>query len=140
MTTGLTSPNSYYIKLITTFPPRPITNEAQLIATQNRINSILDKGKLTQDDRDYLKVLGTLVHDYEEKSEPMPNIKGAELLKALLEEATLQPKDLLSIWNTESVVLDILNGERELTTKEIKQLAAFFRISPAAFFRKITID
>jgi len=140
MTTGLTSPNSYYIELITTFPPRPITNEAQLIATQNRINSLLDKGKLTQDDRDYLKVLGTLVYDYEEKSEPMPNIKGVELLKALLEEANLQPKDLLSIWNTESVVLDILNGERELTTKEIKQLAVFFHISPAAFFSKITID
>ncbi len=71
MTTGLKTPSSYYIELITTFPPRPITNEAELIATQNQINSFLDKGKLTQDDRDYLKVLGTLVYDYEDKNEPM---------------------------------------------------------------------
>ncbi|MCV3214220.1 transcriptional regulator [Plectonema radiosum NIES-515] len=63
MTSCLKTPSSYYIELITTFPPRPITNEAELIATKNRINSILDNRNLTQNDRDYLKVLGTLVYD-----------------------------------------------------------------------------
>jgi len=118
----------------TSVPPRPITNDAELIATQNQINSILDKGKLTQDDRDYLKVLGTLVYDYEDKNEPMPTLKGVELLKALLEEANLQPKDLVPICQSESIVLDILNRERELTASQIKELAAFFHISPTAFF------
>jgi HTH-type transcriptional regulator/antitoxin HigA len=134
MTTGLKTPSSYYIELITTFPPRPITNEAELIATQNQINSILDKGKLTQDDRDYLKVLGILVYDYEDKNEPMPILKGVELLKALLEESNLQPKDLASICQSESIVLDILDGQRELTATQIKELATFFHISPADFF------
>jgi HTH-type transcriptional regulator/antitoxin HigA len=134
MTTGLKTPSSYYIELITTFPPRPITNEAELIATQNQINSILDKGKLTQDERDYLKVLGTLVYDYEDKNEPMPTLNGIELLKALLEESNLQPKDLVSICQSESIVLDIINKKRELTASQIKDLAAFFHISPAAFF------
>jgi HTH-type transcriptional regulator/antitoxin HigA len=58
MTTGLKTPSSYYIELINQFPPRPITDEIGLIATQNRIHMILDKPDLTQDDRDYLKVLG----------------------------------------------------------------------------------
>jgi hypothetical protein len=40
MTTGLKTPSSYYIEMIVTFPPRPITCEAELIATQNRIDSI----------------------------------------------------------------------------------------------------
>lgn len=134
MTTGLKTPSSYYIKLITTFPPRPITNDAELIATQNQINSILDKGKLTQDDRDYLKVLGTLVYDYEDKNEPMPTLKGVELLKALLEESNLQPKDLAFIGESESIVLDILDGKRELTASQIKELALFFHMSPTVFF------
>jgi HTH-type transcriptional regulator/antitoxin HigA len=134
MTTGLKTPSSYYIELITTFPPRPITNDAELIATQNQINSILDKGKLIQDDRDYLKVLGTLVYDYEDKNEPMPTLKGIELLKALLEESNLQPKDLASICQSESIILEILDRRRELTASQIKELAAFFHISPAAFF------
>ncbi len=134
MTTGLKTPSNYYMELITTFPPRPITNDAELTATQNQINHILDKGKLTQDDRDYLKVLGTLVYDYEDKNEPMPTLKGVELLKALLEESNLQPKDLVPICQSESIILDILDGKRELTASQIKELAIFFHMSPTAFF------
>ncbi len=40
MTIGFKTLNNYYIELITIFTPRPITNETELIATQNRINSI----------------------------------------------------------------------------------------------------
>jgi HTH-type transcriptional regulator / antitoxin HigA len=114
-------------------PPRPITNEAELIATQNRINSILDKGNLTQNHRDYLKVLGTLVYDYEHNHEPMPTLRGVALLKALLEESNLQPKDLIHICESESTVLDVLNGTRLLTDHQIKELATFFQISPSYF-------
>lgn len=134
MTTGLKTPSSYYIELITIFPPRPITNDGELIATQNQINYILDKGKLTQDDRDYLKVLGTLVYDYEDKNELMPTLKGVELLKALLEESNLQPKDLIPVFHSETIVLDIINRKRELTVSQIKELAAFFHISYGSFF------
>jgi HTH-type transcriptional regulator / antitoxin HigA len=136
MTSGLKTPSSYYIELITTFAPRPITNEAELIATQNRINFILDKGNLTQDDKDYLNVLGTLVYDYEEKHEPMPILKGVAFLKALLEESNLQPKDLITICESESNVLDILNGKAKLTDNQVKELAAFFQISPIYFVEK----
>ncbi|MBE9128613.1 MULTISPECIES: helix-turn-helix domain-containing protein [unclassified Coleofasciculus] len=118
----------------TSFTSRPITNDTELIATQNQINHILDKGKLTQDDRDYLKVLGTLVYDYEDKNESMPTLKGIELLTALLEESNLQPKDLAPICQSESIVLDILNRNRELTASQMKELATFFHISPAALF------
>ena len=115
------------------FPPRPITNEAELIATQNRINSILDRGKLTQGDRDYLKVLGILVYDYEQQNEPMPSLKGGELLKALLEESNFHPKDLVPICESELTVLEVMNGNRKLTAEEIEKIATFFHISPTAF-------
>ena len=52
MTTGLKTPSSYYIEIITTFPPRPINCEAELIATQNRIDSIVNRRNITQDDLD----------------------------------------------------------------------------------------
>jgi HTH-type transcriptional regulator / antitoxin HigA len=74
MTTGINPPSNYYMELITDFPPRPVTNDAELTATQERINSILDKRNLTQDDRDYLRVLGILVYEYEEEYEPMPKL------------------------------------------------------------------
>ncbi|MBW4631554.1 MAG: transcriptional regulator [Iphinoe sp. HA4291-MV1] len=133
MMSGLKTPSSYYMELVNIFPPRPITNETELIATQNRIHSILDKGNMTQDDRDYLKVLGTLVYDYEQQHELMPTLTGVKLLKALLKESNLQPKDLAHICESESTVLDILNGQCQLTDNQIKELAAFFKISPSDF-------
>ncbi|NJM19218.1 MAG: transcriptional regulator [Richelia sp. RM2_1_2] len=133
MTTGLKTPSSYYIELIITFPPRPITNEEELKATQNRINSILDKENITKDDKDYLKVLSTLVYDYENQHEAIPILKGVTLIKALLEESSLQPQDLIPICESESRVLDILNGKSQLTESEIKQLADFFKMSPSYF-------
>ena len=36
MTTGTKTPSNYYMELINAFPPRPITNEAELTATQTR--------------------------------------------------------------------------------------------------------
>lgn len=91
----------------------------------------MDQGNITQDDKDYLKVLGTLVYDYEQQHEKMPTLKGVALLQALLEESELQPKDLVSILESESIVLDVLNGKRKLTEKEIQDLAVFFKIDPS---------
>ncbi len=133
MTTGLKTPSSYYMTLINTFPPRPITNDAEFNATQAQIHLILDRSQLTQDDRDYLKVLGMLVYDYEEQYEPMPMLKGIELLKALMEESNLQPDALVSIFGSESVVLDVLNHKSQLTEHQTQALASFFHLSPDSF-------
>jgi HTH-type transcriptional regulator/antitoxin HigA len=133
MTLGTPSTNPY-IELLTSFPPRPITSEEELIATKKVIDSLIDKGELTPDEQDYLNVLGTLVHDYEEKHKSIPDIHGIELLKALIAELGLRQKDLVSIFKTESIVSEVLSGQRNLTVNHIRQLAEFFHISPAAFF------
>ena len=63
---------------------------------------------------------------YEQQHEIIPTLKGIPLLQALLEESNLQPKDLISILQSESIVLDILNGKRQLTANQIQDLAVFF--------------
>lgn len=123
-----------YIELLIAFPPRPVTAESELIATQETIDSLLDKCELTPDERDYLNVLGTLVYEYEQTLEPIPDIYGIELLKALIEEFDLRQKDLVSIFKTESIVSDILREKRQLITEHIQKLAEFFGVSPAALF------
>jgi HTH-type transcriptional regulator/antitoxin HigA len=133
MTTGLKTPSSYYLQLINTFPPRPINNEAQLLATQDQIDAIIDRQNITQDDKDYLEVLGTLVYDYEQKHEPMPVLEGIELLKALISEENLQPCDLLSIFKDESSIMEILEKKQEMTAKQVQKLGDFFQISPIRF-------
>lgn len=126
--------SSAYIELLQAFPPRPINAEEELIATQTAIDSLLDKGELTPDERDYLHVLGTLVYEYEQTLEPIPDIYGIELLNALIEDFDIIEKDLVPIFKTESIVSDILREKRQLTTEHIQKLAEFFSVSPAVFF------
>ncbi|MHC5598169.1 MAG: helix-turn-helix domain-containing protein [Nostoc sp.] len=123
-----------YIELLKSFPPRPVTSEEELLATQEVVDSLIDKGELTPDEQDYLNVLGTLVYEYEEKHNTIPDIYGVELLQALIAEFGLRQKDLIPIFKTESIVSEVLSGQRKLTVNHIRKLAEFFHISPSAFF------
>ena len=129
-----------YMQLLEKFPPRPIKSEEEFKATQMVIDELLDKEKLTQEEEDYLDLLGTLIEQYEENLDIIPDIYGVELLKVLLEERDLKQKDLVPIFKTESIVSDILNNKRQLTTRHIKELAEFFNFSPAAFFSRVVED
>lgn len=122
-----------YLQLLQTFPPRTINNDEELDATVAVIDKLLDRPSLSFEELDYLNVLGTLVFDYEQKTEPVSDLNGVELLKVLIAERNLLQKDLVPIFKTESIISDVLNGKRQLTVRHIIQLAQFFKLSPAVF-------
>jgi HTH-type transcriptional regulator/antitoxin HigA len=134
MTLGLNK-RPTYIELLQAFPPRPIKTKEELFATQKIIDSLIDSAPLTSDEKDYLNILGTLVYEYEQTQEPIPDIYGIDLLQVLIEENGLLQKDLVPIFKTESIISAILKKRRKLTTRHIEELAEFFHISPAAFFQ-----
>ena len=123
-----------YLELLKQYPPRPIHNEEDLEMMQQVINRLLDKPQLTVEEREYLNVLGSLIYEYEENQEPIPDIYGLELLKFILEERNLQKQDLLSIFESKSTLDDIFDGLQELTPIYIQKLANFLNISPDLFF------
>ena len=123
-----------YLELLKQYPPRPIHNEEDLEMMQEVINRLLDKPQLTAEEREYLNVLGSLIYEYEENQEPIPDIYGIELLKFILEERNLQKQDLLSIFESKSTLDDIFDGLQELTPIYIQKLANFLNISPDLFF------
>ena len=125
-----------YLELLKQYPPRPIHNEEDLEMMQEVINRLLDKPQLTVEEREYLNVLGSLIYEYEENQEPIPDIYGLELLKFILEERNLQKQDLLSIFESKSALDDIFDGLQELTPIYIQKLANFLNISPALFSPK----
>jgi HTH-type transcriptional regulator/antitoxin HigA len=132
MTLGLSS-NLNYLELLNTFPPRPIANEDDFNKTQKIIDTLIDKGELTPDEQDYLSVLGSLIRDYEDINLTLPKLNPVELIQALLDDAGLQIQDLTFIFGNEMTFSKILTNQQELTLSQIKKLAEFFTISPAAF-------
>lgn len=126
--------NNSYTELLTSFPPRTIKSEEDFERTQAVVDSLLDKGELTEEEEDYLNLLGMLIHEYESKQELVPDIYGVELLKVLMTEMNLKQKDLVPIFKTESIISDVLKGKRKLTVEHIQKLGIFFNVSPAVFF------
>lgn len=130
-----------YMQLLQAFPPRPITSEEDFAATQAAIDKLLDKPELTPEEEDYLDVLGTLVLHYEnQQADMIPDIYGVELLKVLIAERNLKQKDLVPIFKTESIVSDVINGKRQLTTRHIQELAEFFHLPVAVFLPKLNFS
>jgi HTH-type transcriptional regulator / antitoxin HigA len=133
MIRGIAKPEPY-VELLRSFPPRPISDEVEFAATQSVVDALLDHPELTADEQDYLNVLGTLISEYEQTLDPLPDVSGVELLEVLIAEQNLRQKDLVPIFKTESIVSDVLNGRRKLTVEHIQKLADFFHVSPAVFF------
>jgi HTH-type transcriptional regulator/antitoxin HigA len=98
------------------------------------LNALIDEVGTDEEHPLYelLDTLGTVIHAYEEKHYPVPECSGVEALKFLMEEHQLEPIDLPNLGSPD-IVLEILNGKRDLTVKHIHVLAERFQVSPAVF-------
>ena len=82
---------------------------------------------------EFLAVLGTLIESYEADHVEIPEATGKDVLRFLMEEHNLTQDDLPEV-GSQGVVSEILQGKRELNTRQIKTLSKRFRVSPAVFF------
>jgi HTH-type transcriptional regulator/antitoxin HigA len=115
-------------------PILTIRNEREYDQAVKRLNSLLDEIGTAERHPLYglLDTLGTLIHAYEERHHPIPESSGADMLRFVMEEHGLAQSDLPEI-GSQGVVSEILNGKRELNTRQIRALAKRFHVSPAVF-------
>ena len=125
-----------YADLLDYFEPRPIQCDEQYWSTQAVIDTLLSKPELSEDEQVYLHLLSMLLEAYDEEQQTVPELRGIELVRALMEEAGLKQKDLLEIFKHESIVSDVLSERRHLTVAHIDALAAFFELPHRLFFEQ----
>ncbi len=73
------------------------------------------------------------VEAYEAKQLALPEATPAEVIAFLMEEHSLKQTDLAEKLGGQSIVSAILNGKRELNTRQVKALATRFSVSPTVF-------
>jgi HTH-type transcriptional regulator / antitoxin HigA len=78
------------------------------------------------------EALALFIHSYEETHAKIPEAKGPEVLRSLMEAHGLKRSELPEI-GSQGVVSEILSGERELNIRQIRRLAKRFGVSPAVF-------
>ena len=83
---------------------------------------------------DLLDIVSTLVMQYEEDHfDQILPAQPREVLKFLMEQHGLKQVDLKKEIGSQGVVSEILAGNRELNTRQIRALAKRFAVSPAVF-------
>lgn len=137
----MTGINLTYMQLITNFPPRPITSDEHYWETQAYINELLDKSELSVAEQDYLTMLGMVIEQYEDAHEPDIEMRGIDLIRALMNERGLRQRDLVKpIFKTDSIASEVLNRKRRLTVEHIDKLAAFFGLPHELFFEHVVAE
>lgn len=115
-------------------PILSIHNEQEYDLAVEHLNELIDEIGTNENHPlyDLLDTLGTLIHAYEDEHHAMPNVSGSEMLRYFVDEYQLSQSDLPEI-GSQGVVSEILNGKRELNTRQIRALAKRFKVSPAIF-------
>lgn len=123
-----------YLELVSLFPLRPIDSEDHLDAATRVIDMLLDLGKRSKAEEDYLDVLSDLTVAYEDQHHPVPDVPDFEMLKYLMELKEYTQADVATgAGIAVSTVSEVLSGKRKLNRKQIGKLAKFFKVSPAVF-------
>jgi HTH-type transcriptional regulator/antitoxin HigA len=128
------TPVMEYKQLIAEVSPKIIHTERENRYYLAKLEELNDRWtELTQAERDLYGTLGVLIEDFEKKSYKMRAATPIEAIKELMAANALKQKDLIGVFETASVVSEVLKGKRALTTEHIRRLGKRFNISPAIF-------
>jgi HTH-type transcriptional regulator / antitoxin HigA len=125
---------SRYEKLLGETLPVVIRNEKEyrrLLGAAKRLMETPDENLAPEEGR-LLELLGVLIEEYEDRIHPLPKAEPHEMLRHLLDENNLQPGDLVEIM-PKSRVSEILNGRRNISKTQAKDLAKRFRVPVDVF-------
>jgi HTH-type transcriptional regulator/antitoxin HigA len=109
----------------------PIQSEDEILERAEQMDEMLD---LSTSDHDMYFIFGNMIADrieeYEKKSLEIPKVEGYEMLSMLMKNKNIKSTDLSHITPH---IPEILNGKRNLSKDNAKQLAIFFKV-PATVF------
>jgi HTH-type transcriptional regulator/antitoxin HigA len=112
-----------------------IRSERHYKAMTEFMNDLLDAigGRESHPLAGLLEVVTLFVRNYEEHHVEIPDASPAEVLRFLMDQKDICQVDLADLFGSQSNVSEVLNGKREINTRQARALAKRFGVSPAAF-------
>ena len=99
-----------------------IKSERDYELALERLNEIFDAPSNSKKGEE-AEILAILVDDYESKNYEIPSPDPIEAIKIRMDEMNLKQKDLIEEIGSKSVVSEVLNKRRRLTTRMIRNLS-----------------
>jgi len=104
------------------------------------LEKIIDSQSKTKELKDEIELLTALIEIWDLKHNTFSDSDPIELLKSLMQEKGLKPKDLVEILNvSKGLISDILNYKKGLSKEIIRILSDYFNISQEGFNRKYNL-
>ena len=126
--------NPAYTALLTKYPPRVIKTEAENEHFIELLYALDTKqGTLSLEEQDLADLLTLLVEDFEEKHYSLPKSSPSDMLRFLMDQRGWQPDALTDLFGSGDACIDVLNGHRQITEREILALSERFQVSPDLF-------
>ncbi len=123
-----------YRTLLSRTMPMPIETEEENERMLKIIERLMDKGEeLSLEEAKLLKLLTTLVQDFEQRFYQPRNATPLEILHHLMESRDIKPSDLWEVFGSKGVASEVLNGKRGISKSHAKALGDYFHV-PAGLF------
>ena len=125
-----------YLELVKRFPLKPLRDEDEYDAAAAMLDTLVVR-TLTPGEQDYLDALTHFVEDFDHRNREQPGAKltPLALLKHLMEENEMTPRDLGRVLGSASAASMILHGQRGLSKSQILKLAQRFGVAASLFLR-----
>jgi len=104
----------------------PIQDDNEVLDRAKLMDMLMDMAKSEEDIcMIYAHAISDRIEEYEAQDLDIPKIPAVEMLKGMMEIRGIKQKDLSHI-ATQSTISEILNGKRQITKNQAKDLAEYF--------------
>ena len=122
-----------YVELLAQAVPTAITSEGEY----DRIVAIVDRLAVKRDasleEERLLDLLSNLVEVYENEHCPIPDAPPHVMIQQFMLDRGLRQADLVPVLGSRGLVSEVVNGKRKPSKLRVKNLGAFFGVSPELF-------
>lgn len=124
-----------YGELLKRFAPKVIETEKENRLALRIVAQLMNigDGKRSAEENALLRLLATLVEQFERKAYPLPDAEPKEILLDLMEQNGLKAADLAEVMGGRSRVSDALSGKRSISKEQARRLGERFQVSAALF-------
>ena len=124
------------VEMIAKGAPHVIHNDDELEVYTEALFRLTALENPSNDEMEAIELLTLLVERYEQEHSPIPAADPVSVVQFLIEKQNLTQRDLIPQFGSESAVSMFLNGQRNLTVKQVRKLSARFQLPADLFISK----
>lgn len=134
MSAAVTINPARYKRLLSKAMPIAIESEEDNERMLAVAEKLMAKGEnLSPEEGALLRLLGTLIQDFEERYYQPREATPLEILHHLMDARELKQSDLVEVFGSKGITSEVINGKRSTSKAQAKALAKFFGVSVELF-------